>query len=1026
MRHFLILLLFSSILLQKGFAQISPKFQVRHYTTENGLPSNGLKGIQWDEETGFLWIGTEAGVVRFNGIDFKTYSNLNTPFIASERIWALIRNNRGEIYSIDDKQNIMRIQKNNLSLYYKSLKILEHAPHYAVRVSESFLNYKMNNPISEPYPNEYTRQVFPVTDTSMFFISLWKIYALSLSNDIPRIIPTSEKIISGFKIKNDIFFISDKNELFLCSPDGNRIQPVQFSRPGSVGNKPVYYFWESGMEDPIMICGSKAWLLEYDGKGVNTREITNRVPGNILYVHAQYSKEKRILFLGTESKGLIVISENRLEVLKRNQPGISETNAYYSQIELPGNAVLTSEAHVIGHQTLASHSLPIKKKFFFNSYITDDSLLWFIQPIDESNIYYLNCYNYNTNANIVFRKIPVDEKFALTCSNGNTYIALDNGIAVLEKDSLRYLFQKEMEKPFGLGIIDMVELSPGILAVASCQGLIRYNVNEQRSDTLLNFPGNCIRALWKYKDYLFIGTYGKGYYVYKNGKIKAMPMDKNNFLSHVHCFIPDQFGFCWMSTNRGLFKSNLNDLVNAYEKDESRVYYHYFGRSDGMETTELNGGCTPCALQMQNGTISFPSMDGLLWVNPLKSTPILPSGDIFIDEVHVDGKNINVDSLAEDGLPANTREILVQLGYPAWSNKENLYIEYDLNNSGMWKPVNINNDAVIRLYGLASGDYNLRIRKMTGFGANNFSYDQIQFVINTPWYLKWWFFVLFAVFAFAIGRFFVQLRIRQYKIRQLKLEKQVAEKTKELQQKNEILEKNDTIKTRLISIISHDIVTPLKFLSVAGKNLVEKKHLMSEELKDETIGEMTNTSLELQLLSTNILNWIKYQNENRRLAKEIFNVKELVNHVIGVLNSMAHQKQLQLSNQVEDNLELYQFAEPLRILIYNLVSNAINFSEKGSITIRSQQESGNIMISVTDQGIGMSPEQVRNIMGEQIIISARKTDSRQGNGLGYLIIKDLVKMVGGELMIESERGVGTTVSIKLASGREIEETGSQV
>ncbi len=1025
MRHLLILLLFTFILQQRGFAQGSPKFQVRHYNTENGLPSNGQKGIQWDEATGFLWIGTEAGIVRFNGIDFKTYSNLNTPFITSERIWALVKNNRGEIYCIDDNQNIIRIQKNKLSLYYKSLKILQHAPQYAVRVSESFLNYKINHPINEPHPNEYTRHVFPVTDTGMLFIIDWKIYALNRSDDIPRLIHDSVKIKSGYRIKNEIFFVSDKNESFLCNLGNNKLEPVKFSRPAIVENNPEYYFWESGMEDPIMISGNKAWLLDYDGESVYASEICNQVPGNILYVNAQYSKEKRILFLGTDSKGLVVISENRVEVLKTKQPHGSETKAYYSQIELPENAVLTSEVHVIGHQAPTSYALPIKKKFFFNSYVTD-SLLWFIQPVDESNIYYLNCYNYNTGTNTVFKKIPVTEKFTLVCSKGNVYIALDNGFAVLEKDSLRYLFQKEMEAPFSLGVIDMIELSPGILAVATCKGLITYDVNALRSDTLLSFPGYCIRSLWKYRDYLFIGTYGKGYYVYKNGKTKAMPMDKNNFLSHVHCFIPDQFGFCWMSTNRGLFKSNLNDLLNAFDKNEASVYYHYYGRNDGMETTELNGGCTPCALQMQNGTISFPSMDGLIWVDPQKSTPILPTGDIFIDEMHVDGKKINVDSLADNELPADTREILVQLGYPAWCNKENLYIEYDLNNSGLWKPVNVNSDAVIRLYGLASGNYNLRIRKMTGFGVNNFSYDQIQFAINTPWFLKWWFFVLFAVVAFAIGRFLVHLRIRQYRIRQKKLEKQVAEKTKELQQKNEILEKNDTIKTRLISIISHDIVTPLKFLSVAGKNLVEKKHLMSEELQDETIGEMTNTSLELQLLSTNILNWIKYQNENRRLAKETFNVKELVNHVTGVLNSMAHQKQLQLSNQVEDNLELYQFAEPLRILIYNLVSNAINFSEKGTITIRSQQESGNVMISVTDQGIGMSPEQVRNIMAEQIIITARKTDSRQGNGLGYLIIKDLIKMIGGELMIESKRGIGTTVSINLASGRDNEEYTSQV
>ncbi len=1018
MKSILISLLLIFSLPKASLSQILSKFQVRHYTTENGLPSNGLKGIQWDEETGFLWIGTEAGVVRFNGIDFKTYSNLNTPFIASERIWELLKNNRGEIYCIDDRQNIMRVYENNLSLYYKALKMVTFAPYYALRVSNSFLNYKIKHPISEPYPNSYTRDIVPATDTSMLFIADWKIYVLNQSDDIARSITTSEKIKSGFRIKNAFFFVSDDNKLFLYNLSNNRLEPVKFTNPGAVENKPVYYFWESGMEDPIMISDNKAWLLDYDGTTVNTRAICNVVPGNILYRRAQYSKKKRILFLGTDSKGLVVISENRVEALKRSQPDGGEANAYYSQIELPGNAVLTSEGHIIGHQAPTSHSLPIKKKFYFNTYVTGDSLLWFIQPFDTSNIYYLNCYNYNNGTNTVFKKIPIIERFALACSNGNIYIAFYNGLAILEKDSLRYLFPKKMETLSGFGDFAMVELSTGIFAVATCNGLITYNVNTHHSETLLNIPGYCVRSLWKYKDYLFIGTYGKGYYLYKNGKIKAMPMDKNNFLSHVHCFVPDKYGYCWMSTNRGLLKSSLEDLLNAFEKDEQKVYYHYYGRNDGMDNTEMNGGCTPCALQMRSGTISFPTMDGLLWVDPETSQPILPTGDIFIDELYADNKKIDVDTPGNLDIPANVKVVTVYLGYPAWCNKENLYIEYDLNNSGVWRSVDLMNNAIIHLFGLGPGKYDLRIRKMKGFGANNYSYDELQFSVKTPWYFQWWVLIVLAAIAFGILRLIVQLRIKQYRIRQQKLEKLVAEKTSELQHKTEILEKNDTIKTRLISIISHDIVTPLKFLSVAGKNLVEKRQMMSEELQNETIGEMTNTSQELQLLTTNILNWIKYQNENRRLAKENFHVHELVNQVFGVLNSMAHQKGLRLSNNVDESLEIFQFAEPTRILIYNLVSNAINFSERGNIVISSVQKPASVIVSVKDEGVGMAPEQVSNIMAEQIVIKARKTDTRQGNGLGYLIIKDLVKMIGAELKIESEIGKGTLVSIIIPDGKE--------
>jgi len=695
-----------------------------------------------------------------------------------------------------------------------------------------------------------------------------------------------------------------------------------------------------------------------------------------------------------------------VNAVKKKQAVTSETDAYYSQIELPGNRVLTDRSDILGPQENINHPPPIKDHFY-NAYLTSDSLLWYNKRVNL-NLY---CYNYKTGTTKEYNKIAVTEHFGFSFSNGKIYIANDEGLGVLQDDSLHYLFyskERNWSAPYA-----MAELSRGVFAVAFCQ-LYRCNTLTGVTDTLVDLPDNCVRTLWKYKDYLFIGTYGKGFYIYRNGKMKAMPLDKNNFLLYVHGFIADKYGYCWMSTNRGLFKSSLADLLNAFEHNADRIYYHYLGRNDGMDITEMNGSFAPPVLQMQDETISFPTMDGLLWVNPEKAFPILPGGDIYIDGVQTDDKKMNPDSLTK-GFPADTREIVIQLGFSAWCNKENLYIDYDLNNSGKWRTVNVDHEAVIRLYSLPHGNYNLRIRKMNGFGPGNYSYNEFHFHINTPWYQRWWFYVLAALLTIGLGSLYSRLRTRQYAIQQRRLELQVFEKTKELQQKNELLEKSDTIKTRLISIISHDIITPLKFLTVAGKNLLQKKQMMSEEMQNETISEITNTSQDLQLLSTNILNWIKYQNENRRMVKEYFNLHELVNQVLGVLHSLAKQKQLHLANEVDKELTLYQYPEPLRILIYNLVSNAINFSEKGNIIINSWQRQGYLIVSVKDEGVGMTAEQVDNLMGDQVVITAARVDSRKGHGLGYLIIKDLIKMIGGEIVINSKKGKGTNVSITIPS-----------
>jgi signal transduction histidine kinase len=200
-------------------------------------------------------------------------------------------------------------------------------------------------------------------------------------------------------------------------------------------------------------------------------------------------------------------------------------------------------------------------------------------------------------------------------------------------------------------------------------------------------------------------------------------------------------------------------------------------------------------------------------------------------------------------------------------------------------------------------------------------------------------------------------------------------------------------------------------VTAAGKNLIEKRKMMPEELQKETIQEMTNTSQELHLLSTNILNWIKYQNENRRMTKEIFSLHEMVKQVLGILNSLAHQKNLLIVNDINPELTIYQYYEPLKILVYNLLTNAIHFSEKGTITIRAEQKQSNIFLSVQDEGSGMPPEKIQSLMEDHVVISSANVDNKKGHGLGFLIIKDLLKTVGASLHIESTVGVGSKISI---------------
>jgi len=326
--------------------------------------------------------------------------------------------------------------------------------------------------------------------------------------------------------------------------------------------------------------------------------------------------------------------------------------------------------------------------------------------------------------------------------------------------------------------------------------------------------------------------------------------------------------------------------------------------------------------------------------------------------------------------------------------------------------VDIQNNPKLHFSNLPSGNYKLQIRKPNGFG-NNYSWTVCNFYITPRWWQRPWTWILCIIFLTAFVGGIVHWRTRRLEIRQDKLERQIAEKTRELQSKNEELERTDQIKTRLISIISHDLVTPLRFLHLTGKNLIEKKHGLTEELQQEVISEMATTSKELELLSTNILNWIKYRNEDRRLAKESFNLHELVTQLFGIFQAMARQKEVQLLNTVDEQLTLYQFIEPVKIVLYNLILNGINFTPEGFgfIRVSCTRRGDGMALLIEDTGVGMTQEQINNIMADHFIISSANVDNRKGNGLGYLIIKDLLKILRGSLVIQSEKGAGTRVTV---------------
>ncbi len=1005
-------------------------YHVEYFTTENGLPSNGIKGLQWDEQTGFLWIATEAGITRYNGSDFVTFNRLNTPGFFSERMLFLLKTRNGRLYTSDEVGNLFLILQNKPQ-YAGQVKV-DTRPSAFKLVGLTASGRLFRQSSLHPPPgfgfDFSTETLIPLNEWRLLMAQHDTLFDYRLGRPAPSFISALQPGSRVFLLRDTLFVFNARTGFYRMDPDVTGKTPValagiagsQSKATGSQSrvtgsqtkatatglNKPQL-FWDNSMKNPILVEGTRAWILDYQQGRLVARLICDVIPADALLLFAKYDDKSGMLLLGNVSKGIIIIRKNAVRSVKKapTPPNVNRPTAYYSQVALPGEAILTSNGDILGSPVPSPVSLPILGKFNNVVLTTPDSVLWYSRGDTICS------YSYQTRRTT---ELPVGagsitDGFVL--SEGNLYVANAIGIGILKDNRIDYQYRYPKPDINSNVPFSMLEISPGLIAIATCDGLFRYNILSHLVDTLLRMPGICVRGLWKYKGYLFIGTYGKGIFLYKNGQIKSIPGDKNNYLLYAHCFVPDKLGFCWISTNKGVFRAKPEDLTDAFDDSRREIYYHYYGRADGMDMTELNGGCTPCALSLNDSTLSFPSMDGLVWVNPARPVTGLPGGAIYIDEFMADSQLVNNPSLIKPELPAGTRELVFSLGFPAWVTRENLYIEYKLEPySGSWQLLDIQNNPRLHFSNLPSGDYRLQIRKPNGFG-NNYSWTVCNFYIIPHWWQRPWSWVFCLCVLIALIGGIVRWRTLRLEIRQDKLERQIAEKTRELQAKNEELERTDQIKTRLISIISHDLVTPLRFLHLTGKNLIEKKHGLTEELQQEVIGEMAATSKELELLSTNILNWIKYRNEDRRLAKESFNLHELVTQLFGIFQAMARQKEVRLFNTVDEQLTLFQFIEPVKIVLYNLILNGINFTPHGFIRVSCSRSGDGMTLLIEDTGVGMTQEQINNIMADHFILSSANVDNRKGNGLGYLIIKDLLKIIRGSLAIQSEKGKGTKVTV---------------
>lgn len=250
------------------------------------------------------------------------------------------------------------------------------------------------------------------------------------------------------------------------------------------------------------------------------------------------------------------------------------------------------------------------------------------------------------------------------------------------------------------------------------------------------------------------------------------------------------------------------------------------------------------------------------------------------------------------------------------------------------------------------------------------------------------------------------LKLRNAKAMRARNEEIKKQKESISRQAEELEELNRT-KDKILSIISHDLKSPLN--SILGSlHLLERGVISYDEFAEFIPGLSRNVNHTSNLLE-NLLHWARNQiGKGDNVVPETLNIGELAAEKIELLRSQALLKGVDLSLDIREDISVFADDIMIQIVMQNLVSNAIKFCKSGDhITIMAYREDEKCVVSVQDSGSGISPKDQQKLFSRQSF-TTRGTANEKGTGLGLQLCQDFVEKNGGRIWVESEPGKGST------------------
>ena len=1043
--------IFSCLKISTSYANIRESFNFKNITIEDGLSQSTVETIYQDSK-GYIWIGTNDGLDRYNGYEFKHYKHdkYDKNSIANNYIVDIIEDKNGYIW-VSTIGGLSRINpdKDEIKNYYSK----EDSGNLSNSNLWQLLCTKDNRLIASTIDglNVYDKNKDKFTRILYKEGELPSQYIYSLEEDI-----------------NGHIWVGTDNGLVELDKDLNIVKSYQ----DAIGDSDVYNVYDDSKGN-IWVCtlDNGLFKINLDDKSVENYKNNNSkisIPSN--NVRDIISDSEGKLWIATD-KGLCTFDYEREEFITYNKKSYQSNSLIDDEIF----CLLKDSSGLIwiGTYSGISRFNPNSSFTHFKSdpydnnsisgnvihgiYEDDDKTLWIgtnesgVNIINGESIKHLN----KENSNIVSDLIE-----DITGFKNYIFIGTNEGLSVLvknDKTAKNYTITNYTTKD-GLPSNKIRSLfidSKGYLWIGTNKGLAILDTNNNKIIDItyildeMGVSDKFIRAVYEdSKGNYYIGCFLEGglikinpntkeYKIYKNIENDDSSIS-NNSIRYIN---EDLYGNILVGTSHGINILNLStDKFNHYtEKDgliNNTIYGILVDKNNGIWMS-TNAGISKLStedatfknftitdgLQSNefNGRACFKSKDGNMYFGGINGFNVFNSQDIelstFEPKVIFDNFEINGTNkkdISNIKFKSNENNIKINFFTNDYKNTKTTQYYYKL--EGLENEWNMTNSNSLVFVNLGSGDYTLKIKTITQHGVMS-DESSVHFTINPP--------IWRSNYAICIYLILIIISILRYMHKVNTLDRLVNERTNKLRKE---MEKNEQLFKKVLSLeqnknnyfvnLSHELRTPLNVLSSINqliKEFTKKDNFITPEKLSYYMGIMDRNCSRLLSLINNLIDHTKIENNSYIINKKDEDIVYLVEETVLDMKDYIEEKGLELifDTDVEEKVIRCDKVDIERCII-NLVGNAVKFTpEGGLIEVLLQDLDDKVKIIVKDNGIGISEENQKIIFDRFNQVVDESSEQKGGSGLGLTITKQLITLHNGEIYVESEVGVGSEFIIIL-------------